>query len=217
MSIAFFDIDLTILSVNSARLWIKHELRDGRLSKTQALKGAWWALLYEMGFANMEAAVEKAMASLQGEVEDELAARTHRFYENEIQAKWRPGARKTIEKHQKQGHTIAILSSSSNYMSSLVAKEVGAEEILCNRFEVQEGVLTGQPIRPLCFGPGKLTHARALAEKMQIELQNCYFYTDSYSDLPVLEEVGYPTVVHPDPRLKKEANRQGWPIADWMA
>jgi phosphoserine phosphatase len=64
-------------------------------------------------------------------------------------------------------------------------------------------------------GPGKRTHAERYAREVGVPLSACAFYTDSYSDLPVLEVVGRPVAVHPDHRLRREALRRGWPVVDW--
>ena len=70
-------------------------------------------------------------------------------------------------------------------------------------------------IEPLCFGVGKVMHARQWATEQSIDLKDCSFYTDSYSDLPMMEVVGKPVAVHPDPRLRHESRQRTWPIVDW--
>jgi phosphoserine phosphatase len=67
----------------------------------------------------------------------------------------------------------------------------------------------------LCFGAGKLGYAEAYARERGVSLSDCWFYTDSYSDLPVLERMGHPVMVNPDPRLRREAERRGWPVEWW--
>ncbi len=104
----------------------------------------------------------------------------------------------------------------SLYLSELVAEELGLDDVLCNRFEVDDsGAHTGRPVGTLCFGAGKLGYAEAYARDRGVSLADCWFYTDSFSDLPVLERVGHPVVVNPDPRLRREAERRGWPVEWW--
>lgn len=212
--IAFFDLDLTILSCNSATLWIKRELKLGFLSRTYYAKAAWWVALYQLGFANLERVIEEAIASLEGQSEAEIHQRTLDFWA-EIEPQIRPGARAAVERHRAAGDHLALLTSSSNYLSQPVVDLLGLHETLCNRFEVVDGVFTGKSTGPLCFGPGKIHHAEALSTRLGIPLSECTFYTDSYSDLPVLERVGQPVAVHPDPRLNREAKRRGWRIERW--
>jgi HAD superfamily hydrolase (TIGR01490 family) len=213
--IAFFDLDRTLVDVNSAKLWIRRELREGYISKRQALKAAGWVVLYEMGFADIEDVIERAMGTLAGEDEAPVVERTSRFWHEEVRARIRPGARDAVEAHRAKGERVVLLTSSSNYLSIEAQEELGLDDILCNRFEVVDGVFTGTPQRPLCFGPGKVTHAEAYAAQHGVALADCAFYTDSFSDLPMLEAVGKPVVVAPDPRLRRHARRRAWTIAEW--
>ena len=96
-----------------------------------------------------------------------------------------------------------------------MAEYLKLDGILSNRFEVHDGHFTGRAIKPLCYGAGKLHHASAWIDEHGGSLKDASFYTDSFSDLPVLEAVGHPVCVHPDPRLKRTAIRRKWEVADW--
>ena len=214
--IAFFDVDKTLLAVNSARLWVRRELKTGRLSTSNAVRAAMWTMLYELGFARIESVIEDAIRTLKGEEEKELIARVDTFFEEEVVSTFRPGALEAVQKHRSSGDTIALLTSSSSYLARRVGETVGADHNLSNQFETDgDGLFTGRAIYPLCFGPGKLVHAERLADELSVSLDECSFYTDSYSDLPVMEKVGHPVAIHPDPRLRRAANRRGWRIELW--
>lgn len=215
MSIAFFDLDLTLLGKNSGSLWVRSELRDGFITPWMALRAATWIVRYQLGMMDMEHAVLAAIASLEGDDEEIVRERTWRFYDREIADIYRPGGLEALEAHRRAGDTLALLTSSSSFMSERAQEQLSLDAILCNRFEVRDGRFTGAPEGALCFGPGKLHHARALAEKHGVPLAECTFYTDSASDLPVLEAVGKPVCVHPDPRLRAIARRRGWEVTDW--
>ena len=212
--IAFFDLDLTVLACNSATLWIRREVRLGYLPRRDAARAAVWVGLYQLGFARIESAIESAIARLDGEGVAPLRQRTLDFWA-EIAHQVRPGARAAIERHRAAGHHLYLLTSSSSYLSEPVVEALGLHGALATRFETRDGVFTGRADGPLCYGPGKLEHAAALAERLGTSLGDASFYTDSYSDLPVLEAVGRPVAVHPDPRLSRHARRAGWPVEDW--
>jgi HAD superfamily hydrolase (TIGR01490 family) len=215
MATAFFDLDRTILAVNSATLWLKRELRLGHISRTWALKGASWVALYQMGFANMDDVLAKAMSTVAGMDEALIDARTIAFYDEEVRHQVRRGAREAIAAHQKKGDTLVLLTSSSAYLSRPFVRDLALDDYLCSEFEVDGGLFTGRPRGALCFGAGKVTHARAYIKEKGGSLNDATFYTDSYSDLPMLEAVGAPVVVHPDMRLRRTALSRGWPIVDW--
>ncbi len=213
--VAFFDIDKTLLRVNSAKLWIQFELKRRSISPWQAGRAAIWAGLYELGVVDVERVLREAVAQLEGRRESDTRAETEEFFRTRILQTFRPGAREAVTAHKERGDRVVLLTSSSNYMSKLVCAELGCNDFLCNRFEVQDDVFTGDPIEPLCYGAGKLVHATRWVDAHDASLEDASFYTDSYTDLPVLEAVSDPYVVHPDPRLRREAARRDWPILDW--
>jgi len=216
MAIAFFDLDKTLLAVNSGALWIRRELELGHITRMQALRASMWLARYHMGFVSLQDALVQAITHLEGLGEQYLRHRTTLFYEEQVRSQYRPGALRSLEEHRAAGDRLVLLTSSSGYMAELVARDLGLDAALCNRFEVDStGLCTGRPLGEVCFGEGKRSYAQAYASEAGVSLSACSFYTDSYSDLPVLEVVGRPVVVHPDRRLLREALRRGWPVVDW--
>ena len=168
------------------------------------------------GFAGRGEGLRHAIASLAGSQEAHLRDRSTAFYDEFVRGLYRPGARPTLEFHRARGDRLVLLTSSSSYIGELVAEELGMDAVLCNRFEVgEDGIYTGRPLGELCYGQGKLTHARSYAHAQGIELGDCAFYTDSFADLSVMLEVGRPVAVNPDVRLRRAAQARGWEIVDW--
>ena len=216
MGIAFFDLDRTLLAVNSATLWVRSERREGRVTAWQTLRAAGWLLRYRLGIASLEGAIGEAIATLRGQAERDVRSRTEAFYQREVRHTFRPGGLDAVGAQKKAGRRLVLLTSSSNYISELVTRDLSLDGYLCNRFEVDErGIYTGRSAGPLCFGAGKLAVARAYAEAQRVPLGDCAFFTDSFSDLPVLEAVREPVAVNPDQRLARTARRRGWPVVDW--
>lgn len=215
MRIAFFDLDKTILSVNSGVLWVRREVALGHLSKRTAFRAMAWLARYHFGFAAAEEMVAEAVSHLEGTSSAELQSRTERFFYDEVRHTYRPGALEAIKRHRAEGRKLVMLTSSSHYLAELVAKELQFDGVLCNQLEVSGGRHTGKVVGGVCFGPGKLPHALAEATRRGVELRDSTFYTDSYSDLSVMEAVSEPVAVNPDPRLKRYALKRGWQVVDW--
>jgi HAD superfamily hydrolase (TIGR01490 family) len=218
VAVAFFDLDKTLIAVNSGTLWIRRELALKHITRLQALRAAAWLARYHLGFVSMEDALLRAIRQLAGTRAAPIVERTGTFYAEQVRALYRPGALEALERHRRAGDACVLLTSSSGYLSELVARDLRLDAVLCNRFEVNaEGLHTGRALGGLCFGSGKLVHAEAYLREHHaaLGLQDCAFYTDSYSDLPVLAAVGRPVAVNPDPRLRREALRRGWPVVDW--
>lgn len=213
---AFFDLDRTLILENSASLYIKYERKHGRVSLGQMFQAGAYLLLYHFSLANIESAFRKATTTLKGKHPDELQAHTQRWFEEEIADLLLPGAEAALEYHQEAGHPRVLLTGSTEFMAREVMKRWPLDDWLANRFLRDEGgVLTGEVSTPLCYDAGKVHWAEQWAEEHQINLDESYFYTDSSSDLPMLERVRHPRVVNPDPRLRRTAIKRGWPVLDW--
>ena len=216
--LAFFDLDKTILSINSGSLWVRREFVLGNLSGRDALRATRWLAQYTLGLASAASMVEEAVATLKGTRGDALRDRTRRFYENEVRHTYRPGALEAIERHRAAGDRLVMLTSSTHYLAALVAAELRFDAVCANELELDAaGLHTGGIVGGACFGEGKVTHAQRVAQKLALPLESATFYTDSFSDLAVLERVAEPVAVNPDVRLKRHAQRRGWPVADWGA
>lgn len=215
VAIAFFDVDKTILAVNSSAGWLKREVRSGHLGYWDAFRAAFWLALYGLGFSGIEKVIVDLSKKQRGIRASSIAERAERFWGEEVRFLIRAGARAVIEQHRARGDKIVLLTTAPSYLTACVAAELGATDYLCNCLEVVDGVFTGRMQQPLCFGAGKVAHATAYAAREGDSLAACTFYTDSYSDLPMLAAVGIPVAVHPDRRLRRFAQQRGWRIEEW--
>jgi HAD superfamily hydrolase (TIGR01490 family) len=213
---AFFDLDRTLIGVNSGYLYALYERRHGRIGKRQFLRATFWLGLYHLAVIDMERAFGEAVRHYQGVPSTLLFERTREFFEQEVVTTLQPGAVEALSHHRAQGHALVLLTASSPYMSRLACERWELDDWLCNQFPTDEADrLLGTFEAPMCYGPGKVIRAQHYADTRDIDLDESYFYSDSYSDLPMLERVGHPRVVNPDPRLRREAQRRRWPILDW--
>lgn len=216
MRIAFFDLDKTLISRNSATLWIRYEMAAGRISTRQAVQAMTWVLRYSLGARDMAPAIRRTVATLAGKPEAEIRDRTRAFYGRYVKPLYRPGALGALAAHRTAGDRLVLLTSASNYLADEVGRDLVLDDVVCTRFEVDAGgYYTGRPIEPLCFGAGKVILADRYARGLGVSLERASFYTDSHSDLPMLEAAGEPVVVHPDVRLRRLARRRGWRRLDW--
>jgi len=216
VSVAFFDFDKTLLSKNSGSMWLRHEMRQGRVSAWTSVRAGWWLLRYSLGSTDLEHGVREAIRAIKGQPEDEMRRRVHAWYHAEVKGLYRPGGQAALSHHRAQGHKLVLLTSASNYLSEVVQQEMRLDHILCNRFEVNaEGLYTGEPEGQVCYGQGKLHHAQSYLNSVGVALEDCWFYTDSMADLSVMEVVGHPVAINPDPRLERVAKSRGWPVKDW--
>ena len=156
------------------------------------------------------------MQSYAGQAESDVLHRTTRFFEEQIRGRYRPGALAALETHRAAGEPVVLLTSSSPYLSGLVTRDLALDGFLSNRYGVDTaGRLDGSAGEPLCYGQGKVSLAAEDAASRGFGLRQCTFYSDSWSDRPMLEAAGRPVAVNPDPRLRRHAARRGWETVDW--
>lgn len=212
---AFFDLDRTLIDVNSAVLFAEYERKAKRISKRQYLGVLRDTLLYHFNFLDMESAYNSAIRHYSGIDETLVEARTAEFFEAKIRSRLQPGAKLALDRHKDLGHPLVMLTTSSSFQAKIASATWGLDAWLANRFPSVDGKLQGAVQSPLCYGEGKVLYAREWARENDVDLRSSFFYSDSYSDLPMLSEVGTAVVVNPDPKLKAHALKKGWPIVDW--
>ena len=215
MSIAFIDMDRTILSVNSGTGWVLREWKGRRISHLKMIRALGWLGRYRIGMADLEDAIRLAVRDLEGHEEAVFRKGSVAYWNEALVDRIRPGARRCIESHKAAGDAVVLLSGTSLFLAECAQIELGLDDILCNRFVIEDGLFTGTVLEPVCYGKGKTILASAWAKNKGVALSDCVFYTDSYSDLDTLQNVGRPVAVHPDQRLRRAATRAGWPIETW--
>jgi len=213
---AFFDLDRTLIDANSGLLWAVHERRARNISRLQMAKAVVWSALYHLSLIDIERALDQAVAHYRGTAWRELDRRTREWFAAEVEPRLRPGAASALAEHRQQGHQLVLLTNSSVFEARAALETWGLDGFLANDFPTDSsGMLLGTLARPLCYGAGKVAHAERWARERGVDLARSYFYTDSYSDVPMLRRVGQPRVVSPDPRLRRAAKRNGWEILSW--
>ncbi len=213
---AFFDLDRTLLDMNSSTLWAMHELRARSITVRQFGRVLVWNALYHLSLIDIETAYREALGHYRGRFYEDLEAQTRRWFARDVAHHIRPGARRALREHREQGHTLVLLTSASAFAARAARDTWGLDDFLSNDFPTDaHGRLDGTFVAPLCYGAGKVHRARRWASERGVDLSKSYFYTDSYSDAPMLRAIGNPRVISPDPRLSREARQRGWPILQW--
>lgn len=216
MPIAFFDLDKTLIAENSAKLWLRAQWGTKNIRLGQMIKASYWLAKYHMGFTRLDDVVEKGLSLLKGENESEVVSQTEVFFHETVKKIYRPGALEAIKKHRDQGHELSLLTSSFDGLAKLVQEDLGFEHCLCTRLEVDKlGLYTGKTIGLPCFGRNKIIFAQGLCRLRDIKLDQCMFYTDSASDIPLMNLVGEAVAVNPDPHLRARAQLKKWSVVDW--
>lgn len=212
---AFFDLDETLVACNTGRLFLQDLRRRGEISLAKAIRALGWIAKYRLAMVDLPTITAHVADFLRGRAEREFAEQCQRLVEDEILPRLFPAGLRALDHHRQKGHVVALLSSSPRYVVEPVARALGLDAVGATEFEVESGRLTGQLAGPACFGPGKVHWAERMGQTLSLDLDASWFYTDSYTDLPMLERVAHRVAVNPDPRLRRAARTRGWSVVDW--
>lgn len=212
---AFFDLDRTVLRIDSGMSWMRFQRMRGEISAAMMARAVWWSALYKLSMLDVETLANRMVADLAGDSEADMLEKCAVWYEAFVAHEVAPAAARAIEDHRARGEVPVLLTSSTQYVAEVVARALDMPHTLCSRLGVADGRFTGT-MEVICFGRHKVTEAERWAAEHGIDLDGSAFYSDSYNDLPMLARVGRPVVVNPDARLRAHARRVGWPMHDWL-
>ena len=216
--VALFDVDGVVLRGKGLHLFARYLVARGEATPALAVRGAWYALGHRLGWLDGAAVLRRiAAAYLAGRRAEDLAAQGEQWFVDRGAAAIHPEAWELVQGYHRAGTPVVLLSGGMDFLVAPVARALGAMRWAAVEPESEGGVLTGRLQEPLCIDEGKLRWAGVVARELGVELTECAFYTDDFGDLALLDAVGERVVVNPDPRLRREAARRGWPVLDFVA
>ena len=214
-AVAFFDLDKTIIAKSSTLAFTRPMFRAGLLSGSTLAK-AGIAQAYYQAFGADHDQLER--------IKDELSQMTKGWDRAEIEALVTETVDEVVtplvyaealavmEDHRGAGRRVVVISASPEEIVRPLCRHLGIDDVIATRSAVdEEGRYTGD-LELYAYGPGKAEAIRAMADEEGIDLESSYAYSDSITDLPMLEAVGHPVAVNPDAELGAIALERGWPI-----
>lgn len=213
-SAAFFDLDKTILGVNSALVFTKPFYDEGLLNRTDVVQSAYRQFVFSLGSADT-VQTEKMRVYLSQMVKGWNVAQLKQIVEDSLADKVTPSvhaeALELIAKHKAAGEDVVIISASGDEIVQPISRMLEVDYAIGTRLAEVDGKYTGE-IAFYAYGEAKAEAIRQAAIEHGYDLSKCSAYSDSITDLPMLEVVGLPYAVNPDSELKQIAIERGWPI-----
>ncbi|KUJ67507.1 inhibition of morphological differentiation protein [Streptomyces albus subsp. albus] len=211
---AFFDLDKTVIAKSSTLTFSKSFYQGGLINRRAALRTAYTQFVFLVGGADhdqMERMREYLSSLCRGwnvqQVREIVAETLHDLIDPIIYDE----AASLIEQHHAAGRDVVIVSTSGAEVVEPIGELLGADRVVATRMVVEDGAFTGE-VEYYAYGPTKAEAIAELAESEGYDLARCYAYSDSATDLPMLESVGHPHAVNPDRALRREAVAREWPI-----
>ncbi|MEX1044095.1 MAG: HAD-IB family hydrolase [Acidimicrobiia bacterium] len=215
---AFFDLDKTIIARSSTLAFASHLNRAGLLNKRVLLKAAFAQSYYRMFGADhdqLERIREELGEMTRGWDRAQIVAIIEETVDEVVSPLVYAEALFLIDDHHRHGRPVIIISSSPVEIVEPLGRFLGADEVIGTVSAVDDqGRYTGA-LEFYAYGEGKATAIRRIAEEREFDLAASFAYSDSVTDLPMLEIVGYPVAVNPDKELKAIAIERGWSILEF--
>ncbi|MEX1279725.1 MAG: HAD-IB family hydrolase [Acidimicrobiia bacterium] len=211
---AFFDLDRTLIAGASTFIfgWVAY--RQGHIPTSDLVRDARQAIIFRLtgGSDDQSDMVrDRILEAVAGRSQADTLALNDLILPR-LLSEVRPETRRAVEKHREAGRDTWIVSASPVEIVRPLADALGMTGAIATESEVVDGVYTGHLAKAFVYGEGKVERIRDLADERGYDLRLCYAYSDSASDLPMLEVVGHPVAVNPDRELLRVARRSNWPV-----
>jgi HAD superfamily hydrolase (TIGR01490 family) len=211
---AFFDLDKTVIAKASLIAFSRSFYREGLVSRRNLARGLWGQAFF-VRFGARASTLERLRLRTLALTAGWEQERVKRIVANTLNQVVGPITYKEavdlIAEHKGAGRRVYIVSAAPEEIVEPLARYLGAEGAIASQAVVSAGRYTGQLLR-YAYGPQKAATIRQIAERDALDLNESWAYSDSATDLPMLEVVGHPVAVNPDRALRRIAQMRGWPV-----
>ncbi len=216
---AFFDLDKTLISRSSTLAFSWPFYRHGLISRTAMIRGAFAQAVFRRAGADherMERIRSQASQLCRGWQAERVREIVSRHLDDTIVPHLYAEAKALVSGHHEAGRDVIVVSASGHEVVDPIAALLGADTVIATQMVIADGRYTGD-VAFYAYGEAKAAKMRELAAQRGYRLADCYAYSDSITDLPMLEAVGHPTAVNPDRALREVAAARSWPILSFAA
>lgn len=214
-AIAFFDLDHTLLDGANGNLVVMYMVKKGFMGPGALWRALRFTVLYRLDRLPKDEVYRWSFRECGKYPLDELLDLLDEAYVRCIMPRLYREGEERIREHRERGHTTVVATAAGEYMAEKVRVQLGADDKIAAVAAVRNGRMTDELETPLPYGEGKALLAERFARERGVDLEDCWFYSDSMADLPLLEAVGHPVAVNPQRKLKKLAGQRGWPVEIW--
>ena len=217
--VAFFDVDNTLLKGSTLFFLGRGMYQRGFFTKKDISAFVLANLRYRLtGKENRDEIVRFQNAAcefIKGQNVIEIEKIGQEIYEEYVSPAIWQGTVEIAQEHLAKGEEVWLVTATPLDMANLMAKRLGFTGALGTKAETKDGIYTGKMIGNLLHGREKAVAIKELSQSKSFDLKNCYAYSDSHHDIPLLESVGNPRVINPDTLLEIRAYRDNWPVYDF--
>jgi HAD superfamily hydrolase (TIGR01490 family) len=210
--IAFFDLDRTLLNLNSGSVLVREAYKAGFMSTYSLLNAIYLSWLYKFHLRDTVKIISGMGKWLKGLTVNEVNSLSEEIVHDHLLGAVRPEIVAEIGFHKANNAEVVILSSVIVQICRSLGSQLGVDNQICTTMEIEDGVFTGLPSGKFCFDDEKRVRLIEYCKAGSYELSESYYYGDSIADFPALDVVGHPVCVFPDKKLTIIARKRGWRI-----
>lgn len=215
MPASYFDVDGTLVRTNLVHPTLFYLLNQATPARTLGAVARAFLSAPRLAAAELRDRRDFNVALFElykGISEDRLLTLADDAFDTVLRPAIFPAAKDLVARSRAEGHEVVIVSGALDFLMARLARELGADDVIANRLEFSRGVATGRMIPPVVAGPTKALLVREHARARGHDLDRCFAYSDSYSDVPMLSVVGNAAAVNPDAALARLARAHRWPV-----
>ncbi|SHE35403.1 HAD-superfamily subfamily IB hydrolase, TIGR01490 [Modicisalibacter ilicicola DSM 19980] len=213
MSLAIFDLDNTLLAIDSDHAWGEFLVEQGAVDPVSYRESnERFYRQYHEGTLDIHDYLALALKPLAENSPEQLSAWHQQFMISKIEPNILTKGEELLARHRAKGDTLLIVTATNRFITGPIARRLGVDDLIAVEPEIVDNRYTGRVSGTPSFQHGKVVCLDEWLEKQSITLDNAWFYSDSHNDLPLLEKVDNPVAVDPDDRLRKVAIERGWRI-----
>lgn len=216
MRLALFDLDHTLLPIDSDYEWAQFLIRRGILDgEHYERENDRFFRAYQDGTLDIHDFLRFQLAPLAKYPRSTLDAWHADYMREVIEPHITPVARELVDRHRQAGDLTALVTATNAFVTAPIARAFGIDHLVATGVEERDGGFTGRPHGTPSFKEGKVTRTGEWLATLGHELdgfERSWFYSDSRNDLPLLERVTDPIATNPDAVLHATALERGWPV-----
>ena len=216
---AFFDLDKTVIAKSSTLAFGKPFYKAGFVGRRTLMKMGFGQLFYVL-FGADEETLERARDQMLQLTAGWHRAEIEQLVEETLEEVADPlvyaEALTLIEEHKREGRKVYLVSASPEQIVRPIGRHIGITNVIATKVKCDAAGFFLPEMERYVMGDGKVAAIQELAASQGIDLANSYAYSDSASDLPMLEMVGNPVAVNPERELRRIAEDREWPIREFQ-
>ena len=210
--VAFYDLDHTILTGNSASNLVEEARQRGVMSPKQYRHAVYLSIIYKLNFGNPAKMINRMLSWLTGLREDAVKKLCREVFMGSLVQTIRPEILESMADHRTRNGANVLLSSATSPICEPVSEYLEMDDLICTQLASENGILTGTTDGKLVYGVEKMHRLHSYCQEYGFDQHDAYYYGDSYTDHHVMQAVGNPVAVSPDRRLLKIAAAKNWAI-----